>query len=99
MGYKIVYGDRPSGSAKNVESGIRLQVMTAICLLVFCVLVRTFWPEGCELLREVIFPGELSVTEQSFQVMLADLRMGEPLKDALTTFCMDVIRNGTNHPG
>lgn len=95
MGYKIVYGDGPWDYDKKVESGSRVRILTAGCLLLFCMLVRMLWPEGCELLRDVILPGELSATEQSFQVMLSDLRLGEPMKDALRTFCMDVVHNGT----
>ena len=92
MGYKIVYGTDSMQVASASESGGRLRLMTAACLLVFCMLVRCFWPEGTGLLREIILPGEPTATEQAFDRMLEDLRLGESLGDAVTVFCKDVIR-------
>lgn len=97
MAYKIVYGEEPYEYHNPSKNGIRLRILTAALLLVFCFLVRLAWPGGTALLQNYVLPGESTVTEEAFEAMLSDLRAGEPLNDALTTFCKDVIQNGTSH--
>jgi len=90
MGYKIVYGEdktRPSGG------GSRIRALTAAFLFLFCLLTGALWPEGAKLLRDALLPGSPSATETAFQNLVYELRMGEPLDDAVTAFCRRVILN------
>lgn len=95
MGYKIIYGDGPRRADDKAESGNRIRILTATCLLMFCILVRMFWPEGTMLLRDVVLPGEQTVTEAAFETFLSGIRTGSSFQDALTAFCTEVIHNGT----
>ena len=96
MGYKIVYGDGPKSVYDKNVTGNRLRILTAACFLAFCLLVRLVWPEGVAVLRDVMLPGEETVTELAFESMLDNLRSGEPVGDALTVFCREVIQNGSD---
>ena len=96
MGYKIVYGDGPQVRQEKNNISNRLRILTAACFLAFCILVRLFWPEGLVMLRDVMLPVEETVTELAFENMLSDLRAGEPMGDALTAFCREVILNGSD---
>ena len=68
--------------------------MTAAFLLLGCLGVRTLWPEGTGVLREMLLPGELTPTEQAFSILMTDLRYGEPVGEAVTAFCRYVVEHG-----
>ena len=95
MGYRIVYGPETGGRQIADKPRIRLRVMTGIMLLIGCGAVRIFWPEGTELLRRFLVPGEPTLTEQAFGTLVADLRMGEAFSEAVTAFCRTVVEQGT----
>ena len=91
MGYKIVYGEDIKISPSS--RGNRIRVLTAPFLMAFCLLTGALWPEGRELLRDVLLPGVPTATESAFHNLVNDLRVGEPLDDAVTAFCRRVIVN------
>lgn len=65
--------------------------MTAGFFLLFCLMVSAFWPEGRKLLQELLWPGDAEVARQAAEVMVQQLRWGEPLADALETFCLTIL--------
>lgn len=69
----------------------RVQFLTAVFAVAFVFLVRQFWSEGMQMLRSFLLPGEAGVTEAAFAEMMTDLREGEPLGEAVTSFCRQVI--------
>lgn len=86
MGYRIEYcskklEDRPSA----------VLPMTFGAFILFCLLLQLFWPEGERILWELIWPGEAASTRQAVEVLVQQLRWGEPLSDALETFCVTVL--------
>jgi len=70
---------------------LRVQMWTAVFILFFALLVRQLWPEGMDVLKSVLIPGEQTVTEQALSEMVAGLQEGEHLEDALTAFCRQII--------
>lgn len=92
MGYRVVYGAMPP--VKRRKSKLRLQALTAAFLLAFALTVRQAWPEGQEMLRRFLLPGEPTVTEEAFRNMISDLQGGEPLADAVTAFCAQIVEYG-----
>lgn len=96
MGYKIVYGPERKHEKERAGYGVRIQTMTAAFFLLGCILVRSAWPAGTELLKSVLLPGTPSATEQAFHTLLLDLRSGEPVGESVSTFCRVVIQNGTD---
>lgn len=95
MGYRVVYGPMPKMAKKQERKPLRLQMLTATFLLLFAWTVRQAWPEGREVLRQYLLPGEPTVTEEAFRNMLEDLRQGEPVLDAVSAFCAEIVEHGT----
>lgn len=90
MGYRIVYGKDPV-CRTAVETG-RLRVMTAAAMLLFVVLVRCAWPEGREILQEVLIPEDRMVA--AFSDMVAQVDNGNGIGEAVTAFCRTVVEHG-----
>ena len=91
MGYRIEY-DR--GSGKYEVSDVnpwRFPLMLAGAFGLFLIFAFHSWPEGGEVLRSVLIPGEDAVTVQAFQNMTDDLRSGAAISDAVEAFCRFVI--------
>ena len=72
---------------------LRLQILTAVFILLFSLTVKYVWPQGTDKLRACLIPSDLSVTEAAFLDMTHQLRSGEPLKDALETFCIEILEH------
>lgn len=93
MGYRIVYGPMP----KTVEAGrrcsYRLYWLTALFLMLLVLLVKLYWPEGVQVLRSCLLPGEMTSTEQAVNGLISDLQGGESFGDAVTVFCRQILEN------
>ena len=85
MGYRIVYGEEPAVTTAERKSHLRL--MTAGFALVFVILVRLCWPEGTQMLRQTLLPGDNAALEQ----LKEDIQAGEPIGDAVTAFCQTIV--------
>ena len=91
MSYRIEYGSAIPSRYVTKNSCLRLQSMTAVCLLLFSLTVRHFFPEGTEKLRQLLLPGELSVTQEAIETFMCDIRNGEDFTDSLTAFCEYIV--------
>ena len=89
MGYRVIYGEDPFEKPKPRKG--RLGLLTAGCLLAFVVGVRCFWPQGAETLNRIILPEQN--TANAFGQMTRDILEGEPLGDAVTTFCRTIVED------
>ena len=92
MGYRIVYGPEISCPVRKKGTGLRLRSMVASALLVFSLLVRCFWPEGCERLQRTVLPEAATQVQIAAEAMVDDLRQGRTVTEALTAFCLEVIQ-------
>jgi len=97
MGYRIVYGPEVGEVRSDGKHDQRIRVMTAAFLLLSCLLTRLLWPEGAQMLRDALLPGQPSVTEQAFSILAEQLRAGEPVGEAVESFCRFVIVHGAVH--
>lgn len=93
MAYRISYvPDVPEQYQKPpMGSPLRLQVMTAACLVLFALLVGRLFPAGLEVLRGCLLPDSQGITQQALDGFVADMRHGEAVGDALFAFCEKVI--------
>ena len=94
MAYRISYAPPVPESHRPQKDPLRLQVMTAVCLLVFTLLVKTWFPAGTDKLRQLLIPDVPSVTQQALDGFVIDIREGDPLADAFTAFCQHIISHG-----
>lgn len=91
MAYRIEYGPPVPVQYQARSNKHSLQVMTAVFLLLFTLLVKVYYPAGTAKLREFLLPGMPSVTQQALETMVSELRDGDPLRDAFTAFCEQII--------
>lgn len=91
MGYRIDYaGPTPQIKSRINRTG-RFRTLIAVSFLFFSILVRLLWPEGTKALQSVFLPLELSAAEQAFIELLDDVHRGQPLDDAVITFCHRIV--------
>ena len=75
MAYKIVY---PGGKRYvRRRSGLRLQVMTAVFLLLFVCGVRVAWPEGWAILEDWLIGETLSTGARAVQGLWEGILHGQ----------------------
>ncbi len=91
MGYHIEYG-----GVKKVRGlerrTLRLPALTGLFFLLFVFLVTTLWPEGAQLLRETVIPGDPAVAAASFERLKEDLYSGLGMGSSLKLFFSSILR-------
>ena len=95
MSYRIEYGTAVPLKYQRKKRKSHARTLTALSGLLFALAVGQFWPEGRQVLRRYLLPGEPSATEWAFSQMMSDLTHGIALEDAVVAFCQQIIDNGT----
>ena len=88
MSYYIEY-DQKISNTQNV--GIHFPFLTLCFLVLFVVLVNTFWSDGRMILQRILIPGDPETTLDAVHTFLDALRFGEPLSDAAEAFCREIL--------
>ena len=91
MSYRITYGPPAALACQQQDRPSRLRLLTAAWLIVFVLLVRTFFPAGCAQLRVLLLPDPQSITQATLSSFMSSLRNGEQFGDALYAFCEEII--------
>lgn len=91
MAYRIVYGEPIPKPVQVHSSPLRIQILTAGCLLTFLMLVKIWFPAGTRKLQEYLLPAQPSVTQQALDNLVMSVRCGNDFKDAFTVFCQEII--------
>ena len=91
MAYRIEYGPATPPQYVKKPKLLRLQIMTAVCLLLFTLLVRQAFPAGTDKLRQILLPGMPTVTQQALDHLMGSLREGAPIGDSFTAFCQYIF--------
>ena len=99
MSYRIEYGSSIPAQYVKKKTYMRLQIMTAVWLLLFTLLVRGFFPAGTEQLKRILLPDAHSVTQTALNDLTEKLRNGQPLHDAFTSFCIYIVEHDTTVSG
>lgn len=96
MGYRIDYlpVKKIRGAERNRAS---LPCLTAICFLIFALLVNLYWPQGKIVLQRIFFPGNAAATAAALDSFADNMRLGESAHQALLTFCKAVIQDGETY--
>ena len=95
MSYRIEYGTAVPVKFQQKERKTHVRTLTALCILLFALGVREFWPDGRQVLQKYLLPGEPTVTEQAFSTMVSDLTGGSSLEEAMLAFCQEILAHGT----
>jgi len=92
MSYQIQYVPEmnrryPKRKKTTGMIGKRMMIPLILIGLIVCVGVRP--------IRDWLFPGDPDVTDAAAQKMVESLRSGDGIGDAVTVFCQEVLRSGT----
>lgn len=94
MGYRIIYESETE--LTRGKSGVRRIFLSVGFFLCFLLSVAGFWPEGREMLRILLIPGDPDITMEAAEVFAQELSCGYSLKDAAQNFCIAVWSNGVS---
>ena len=93
MNYRIDYGYTDIKVQNPGNIGKNLKTFTSAALLLFACSVNLFWPAGKEQLQEILLPGERTTTALAAEQMLVQIRDGTDPKEALRTFCLEILED------
>lgn len=93
MGYQVVYKPVSKNAPVFREKKSRIPGMTAGCFLLFLLLVNGLWPRGREVLQKIIWIGNEETTLEAAEAFVQELRYGDPIGDAVESFCRKIIQN------
>ncbi|MBQ3504809.1 MAG: hypothetical protein IJA75_08915 [Oscillospiraceae bacterium] len=97
MSYRVEYGSVDQYlSTYNRRSGTVL-IMTGITLAVFLSAVNHFWAEGAFVLEKVFSSERFLETGRILDALADQLRSGQPVWEAISTFCADIVRQGLEY--
>ena len=91
MAYRIVYGKDPVRSETTRFWSGRMRVMTALFFVMFILSVKLLWKDGFDILQDVLLPGAGDTALKAMNHMVAHIREGSGLTDAVTAFCREII--------
>lgn len=74
--------------------GFGVRCVIALVLCIWILTLPHWWAQGAEFLRVQAGQGEIGITQRAAQELVYDVLSGEPLPDAIATFCQEV-----NHAG
>ena len=95
MGYRIDYSCPTIRQNTTYHAKGAVLPMTAVFLAMFILLVHFFWPQGRQVLRELIIPGDADTTVHAVTTFVAELRYGNSFSGAAEVFCREIL----NHAG
>ena len=84
MSYRMIY--EPGSRSQSGNSMIFRTLMTASFFVCFLWMVSRFWPEGRELLKILLIPGDPDATLEAAAAFAQDLGSGEQLTIAWHRF-------------
>ncbi len=90
MGYRVEYGSVKKVRGSETRAP-RAAAFTALFFLLFLLLVNTFWPQGAEMLRDIVLPGDPAVTAAALEEFTMELKDGAKLSGAFTAFCQRIL--------
>ena len=91
MGYRILY-DNDNIQIATVGTKKPFSRIIAV-LLIFMLIVGGLKTIGWDSLKYYLLPGDPHITETAFCSMMESIRTGEPVKDAVTAFCVEIIEH------
>lgn len=92
MSYRIEYNPEKNRKYPIPRTKNRKWVIVALTALVLLFALLKF--DGSKTISSWLIPGDPEITVAAFSDMVADIRSGEPAGEAVTAFCLEIIRNG-----
>lgn len=93
MSYTIQYGPSGKAEAEWNSSRTKRKRRTAAAILLAVVAIGVLLLGGADRVRDFLIPGDPEVTKAAFAQFTENIRQGEPVGDAITAFCREIIDN------
>lgn len=91
MAYQIDYSNDGKRGGKPEKRHLFRSVL--ICFFLFLILVQLFWPKGREAIGKLLLPGATETVWAAVDGFAAQVRTGEPVGEALESFCRSVFQS------
>lgn len=88
MGYRIEYG----ADSQRKEHGQGLWGLLFFSVVLAA--VYRFVPTGRRMLLEFLWPGGSEPAARAMGKLLTMLRQGQPVMDAMASFCLEILEGG-----
>lgn len=95
MSYQIMYNPEDSHKYPTQFKKKHKKIILPVLMVLLCVLALGR-PGIRNKVEQWLIPGDPQVTKAAFSLMLDELREGESLGDAVTTFCNEIIAGSEN---
>lgn len=91
MAYKINYdhNEQVDVNVKGKVKGRNFAVLLIVLLFVLC-----FVTPIRRAALDFLIPGDSTVTTRAASDLLNNLKNGQPMKEAFTDFCIEIVENG-----
>lgn len=93
MSYRVEYSASGIVRKEIKRKNGRILLLTAVCFLIFLLIVGGFWPRGAQALREMLLPGDSAVTAAAWEELTQELHAGAPVGSAVENFCREIFAN------
>ena len=93
MGYRVCYSPEDNKRYPEVNKQGRGRGARYIVITLAVILSLTI-PKVRERLRMWLIPGDEAVTSGAFTQMVEDIQSGNPVGDAVTVFCQEILDHG-----
>ena len=95
MSYKIAYSFFGEEKKMPKDVGRRNRIAAGLLVAVLVIGAMTVKTRGLPFVTEYLLPGDPAVTAAALEGMVADLKEGDSLYDAVTAFCREIVEHGT----
>ena len=95
MGYRIIYGEEKKQEGKG--RGFRILVMSVGFFFLFLQVLSHFWPEGMELMHNLLPMKEAEQTFRAAEIFSQELASGFSIRDAAANFRDTLLEYGHSH--
>lgn len=93
MGYRIEYNpELNSKYPRKVHTG-KGKILLLSAAMLSGIILGFIGINNSTALKNWLLPGNPQVTEAAFSAMIADIRAGEQVGDAITAFCLEIMEN------
>ena len=99
MRYRVEYSSSGIKRKQISSPQGRTFLLTAVCFLIFLLMVGGFWPRGAQALRDMLLPGDSAVTAAAWAELTQELHAGAPVGSAVENFCREIFANAGLCPG
>lgn len=93
MGYQIMYSPEDNHKYPAYKPKSKNRWLFPVVITI-ALLVAAGIPNVRNSLERWLIPGDAQVTKAAFSAMLDQLRTGEPIDEAVTAFCREIIAGG-----